>query len=77
MDSPIHSLSTLFEQLGLDETEKGIKEFISTNKPIPKDIELHEAEFWSSSQAGFLKESIEQDADWAEIVDHLDVMLRG
>ena len=76
MESPIHSLNTLFEQLGLDETEKGIEEFISTHRPIPKNIELHEAEFWNTSQVAFLKESIEQDADWAEIVDHLDVMLR-
>ncbi|NMU76583.1 DUF2789 family protein, partial [Vibrio parahaemolyticus] len=32
--------------------------------------------FWTMSQANFLKQAIEEDADWAELVDQLDVMLR-
>ncbi|TBT33456.1 DUF2789 family protein, partial [Vibrio parahaemolyticus] len=35
-----------------------------------------EASFWTHSQAAFLKQAIEEDADWAELVDQLDVMLR-
>ena len=76
MESPIHSINTLFEQLGLDSSENGIEKFVNSHKPIPKDIDLHDATFWNQSQVAFLKESIDQDADWAEIVDHLDVMLR-
>jgi hypothetical protein len=36
----------------------------------------HQASFWTQAQASFLREAIEEDADWAELVDQLDVMLR-
>jgi len=37
---------------------------------------LHEADIWNTSQASFLKQAVEEDADWAEIVNQLDTMLR-
>jgi hypothetical protein len=37
---------------------------------------LDQADFWSSSQAVFLKEALEEDADWVEAVNELDVRLR-
>ena len=70
------SLACLFEQLGLDNTDQAIQDFISQHSPLPGDVELHEANFWNSSQASFLRQSKDDDADWAEIVDQLDVMLR-
>lgn len=36
----------------------------------------HQASFWTQAQASFLREAIEEDADWVELVDQLDVMLR-
>jgi len=36
-----------------------------------------EAELWNESQASFLKETIEEDADRVEIVDELNVLLCG
>jgi hypothetical protein len=36
---------------------------------------LYEADFWNNAQADFLKQAIDEDADWAEIVDHLNLML--
>ena len=76
MELHIHSLASLFEQLGLDSTDEAIQDFVSRNSPLPGNVELHEAEFWSSSQAVFLQQSKDEDADWAEIVDQLNVMLR-
>jgi len=77
MEPPIHNLSSLFKQLGLDNSNEAIDEFINKKQPVPGNLALHEAKFWSASQASFLKEAIEEDADWAEIVDELNVLLRG
>ncbi|TQV87230.1 DUF2789 domain-containing protein [Aliikangiella coralliicola] len=76
MEQPIHNLISLFNQLGLDSSDEAIKDFIGRNKPIPDDVELHNADFWNVSQSSFLKQVIDDDADWAEVVDQLNVMLR-
>ena len=76
MNTHNHSLKCLFEQLGLDGSDQAIQEFINKNAPLPANIELHNASFWSSSQSSFLVQSKDDDADWAEIVDQLDSMLR-
>lgn len=75
-ESTTHSLSSKFAQLRLDNTEEGIENFVSAHKPISHSLESHKADFWNSAQASFLKQSIKQDADWVETVDHLDLMLR-
>ncbi len=76
MEAPTHNLTSLFKQLGLDNTNDAIDEFINNNKPLPGSVELHHADFWNASQASFLKQVKDDDADWAEIVDQLDTMLR-
>jgi hypothetical protein len=76
METPIHSLTSLFDQMGLHSTDEAIETFINDHRPLPGNIELHEADFWSASQACFLKEEKDEDADWAEIVDQLDALLR-
>lgn len=76
MENNNHSLEHLFEQLGLASSDKGIEKFINNNAPLPGNVELHQAGFWTPSQASFLKQSKDEDADWAEIVDILDAMLR-
>ncbi len=76
MDTSEHTLATLFDQLGLDSTDKAIEDFVNEHRPLAKQTELHLASFWSVSQSAFLKQEIENDADWAEIIDHLDTMLR-
>jgi hypothetical protein len=37
---------------------------------------MADAFFWTKSQAEFLRDEILDDADWAEVVDQLDVLLR-
>ena len=76
MEAPIHSIVSLFDQLGLDSREEDINAFIEKNGSLPGDIELHKAPFWNASQASFLKQVLDEDADWVEIVDQLDTMLR-
>ncbi len=76
MESQDHSLKNLFEQLGLASTEQAIEQFINKNSPLPSNVELHEAEFWTKSQSSFLRQAKEEDADWAMVVDQLNEMLR-
>ncbi len=56
MESPFHSLTSLFDQLGIDSTDQAIENFIDGHRPLQGDIELHEADFWSAAQASFLKQ---------------------
>lgn len=76
MEPQAHTLSSLFDQLGLDAQITSIDKFITVNRTIPRNVELHEATFWNASQASFLKQMKDEDADWAGIIDQLDVMLR-
>lgn len=75
MDRSQHDMAGLFAQLGLDNTRSGIYHFVKANN-IEHDIPLEEAEFWNQSQASFISDSLQEDGDWSEVVDQLDVMLR-
>ncbi len=70
------NINTLFDQLGLDDSDHAIEEFVEAHKLVPANLKIHQADFWNASQAAFLQQAIEQDADWAEVVDQLDAMLR-
>ena len=76
METPIHTLAALFDQLGLDSTDQAIDAFINRHKPLLGSVDLYQAEFWSPSQTAFLQQAKDEDADWAEIVDQLNAMLR-
>jgi hypothetical protein len=77
MQPPFHPLSELFDQLGLPSDKQAIEAFIEGHSPLPSDVALSDAPFWSENQRRFLAESLAEDADWAEAVDHLDARLRG
>ena len=77
METPIHSINSLFKQLGLPSETAEIDAFIEIHCPLPDHCLLHEAAFWTASQATFLSEEIEDDADWAEVVDELNARLRN
>ncbi|MDR5906043.1 DUF2789 domain-containing protein [Franzmannia qiaohouensis] len=76
MEPPVHHFSELFEQLGLPADAASIEAFIEQHSPLPDALPLPDAPFWSRAQADFLHEALEDDADWAEVVDHLDASLR-
>jgi hypothetical protein len=75
MDSPTHDLKGLFDQLGLDSEPAAIDRFIAQHSPLPEGLKLIEAPFWSAQQAAFLKEQLREDADWARVVDELNLRL--
>ncbi|MCF7981765.1 MAG: DUF2789 domain-containing protein, partial [Pseudomonadales bacterium] len=66
----------LFKQLGLPDDDVAIEQFICKNK-LSSNIHLADAVFWTASQSIFLREAITRDSDWAEVVDHLDALLRA
>ncbi|MFM2068591.1 MAG: hypothetical protein RLZZ584_3500 [Pseudomonadota bacterium] len=76
MHAHTHSLSQLFAQLGLPEEPAAVEAFISSHRPLPSHLRLAEAPFWSPAQAELLASGVADDADWAEVVDTLDSLLR-
>ena len=76
MDTSIHSLQALFLQLGLLDRPENIQSFIERHKGLAPEMPLPQAGFWSASQASFLREAVEDDSDWCEVVDELDRLLR-
>ncbi|VVP93362.1 DUF2789 domain-containing protein [Pseudomonas fluorescens] len=76
MESPTHNLPSLFKQLGLPDEPVDIDKFIATHSPLKPELHLADAFFWTKSQSQFLRDEILDDADWAEVVDQLNVMLR-
>lgn len=77
MEQYQHTMSNLFAQLGQANDEAAIARFIESHRPLPEDLQLHEAPFWTPAQAGFLREALAQDADWAEVADTLNAELRA
>lgn len=76
MEKPFHHFSELFAQLGLPSDEAGIRRFITLHRPLMPAVRLADAPCWNEAQAHFLREAIAQDADWAELVDQLNLALR-
>lgn len=75
MDANQHTLSNLFAQLGLPAEPAAIDAFVAAHRPLGKGVALYRAPFWSESQRVFLKEEIIEDADWAGVIDELNVRL--
>lgn len=76
MDTSEHNMSALFDQLGLPSDPASVDAFIDSHRTLRDADQLADAGFWSAAQARFLRESIEQDSDWSEVVDQLDASLR-
>ena len=76
MEGHVHSMSNLFIQLGLPEDPGAFQAFIASHRPLDPHIALYDAPFWTTTQAQFLRECLEDDADWAVIIDKLDSGLR-
>jgi len=75
MDAGLHTMDNLFAQLGLPDDPAAIDSFISSHRPLGRGIALYRAPFWSAAQRDFLKEEIIEDADWAGVIDELNVRL--
>ena len=77
IETPTHSMSSLFAQMGLPSDINSIQQFIVTHGKLPHDVLLAEANFWTPSQKAFLKEEILMDADWAPVIDELNAALHA
>ncbi|TVM05687.1 DUF2789 domain-containing protein [Vreelandella aquamarina] len=75
MEKPVHHFSELFEQLGLANDAASIERFIERHSPLADEMPLADAPCWNEGQAEFLREAVDEDADWAEVVDHLDASM--
>ncbi|HEX8593461.1 MAG TPA: DUF2789 domain-containing protein [Pseudomonas sp.] len=76
MELTTPTLATLFEQLGLESDQASIDAFVASHS-LPEDVKLSEADFWTEQQARFLKEELREDAEWAPVVDELNVLLHS
>jgi hypothetical protein len=76
MNTAVHRFHDLFAQLGLPSDEAAIGQFIAAHTPLAASVSLPDAAFWTPAQAAFLREALQQDADWAELVDQLSAALR-
>jgi hypothetical protein len=76
MDTTLNDLSHLFKQLGLPYHQEEIDEFVNKNR-LDKQTLMIDADCWSPSQRAFLKEALLEDAQWSEVIDQLDVMMRA
>lgn len=70
-----HSISELFDQLGLPSTDMDIEAFIARHRPDSLACALPEAPPWTATQAAFLREAIAADADWAQSAEWLSLAL--
>ncbi len=75
MDVSKKTLGTLFDQLGLSNDAAAIEAFIQSHTLLNRAGPIWAEPFWSPSQASFLKEALENDADWSEIVDEMSNLL--
>ncbi|MEH6565408.1 MAG: DUF2789 domain-containing protein [Halopseudomonas sp.] len=74
MELPNKDLVTLFDQLGLDSDQASMDAFFASHALAP-ETKLSEADFWTPSQATFLRDEIREDAEWAPVVDELNARL--
>ena len=69
------NLRTLFAQLGEANDDASIDRFIANHVIMDGTTCLHDASFWTASQASFLREALVLDAAWAPVVDELNTKL--
>ncbi len=77
MENFEHTIADLFAQLGLANSSSDIDCFIHSHRPIPDEVALADATCWTNSQSAFLREAIDEDSDWSELVDQLNSRLRS
>jgi hypothetical protein len=76
MEPGTHTLGELFDQLGLASDEASIEAFIHDHRPLEASVRLDRAPFWNAAQQAFLRQQLELDGDWSELIDSLDTRFR-
>lgn len=75
MDVIEYTLSDLFEQLGLADSEENIIQFIDRYRGVKQQAPLHEATFWTESQSKFLHLATSEGSEWNDVVQELNALL--
>lgn len=75
MSSVEPNISNLFSQLGLENDESSIKQFIAKHS-LEDHTLLPDALFWTPSQSDFIRDQVWEDSIWNQVIDELDEMLR-
>ena len=75
MEPVAKTLELLFEQLGLPSDQAGMDAFIAEHYPLPDDVKLTEASFWTPAQVEMLRDALASDDAWEPVVDELNVLL--
>ncbi|WP_019520862.1 DUF2789 family protein [Faucicola boevrei] len=69
-----HTIHELFAQLGLEDSDEAIEQFVKTHQ-LPKDVMLNQADFWNEKQKMFITEEWRRDAMWSLVIDDLNERL--
>lgn len=75
IDNP-HSINVLFDQLGLESSDKAVDLFVRTHQ-LPNNTSLERADFWKPWQVQFFYDARDEDAMWSAPVDDLNVRLHN
>ncbi|MFT5312187.1 MAG: hypothetical protein ACI8Z9_000664 [Paraglaciecola sp.] len=75
MENNHTTMSDLFQQLGLASDEKSVDAFIHQHSGLAQRVHIEDAPFWSPQQAEFIANALAEDAEWAELIDQLNVLL--
>ena len=76
MEYAFHDFTNLFAQLGLPNDPESIQKFIKANAPLAPHVKLEDAKFWTEGQSALIKDMLVDDADWALVVDRLNIVMR-
>ncbi|GGW89818.1 DUF2789 domain-containing protein [Alteromonas halophila] len=69
------TMQDLFGQLGLDNSDAAIDAFIEEHRGMNPSRHIEQAPFWNESQKTFLQSALDDDAEWAEVIDQLNAQL--
>lgn len=70
------TMTNLFDQLGLDSSPEGIRQFILSHR-LEKNTLLVDAPFWTDAQRALFSQQWHADATWALVVDQLSEALHA
>ena len=74
MDISEIRMSNLFLQLGLEADDAAIAQFIVAHQ-LPADVHIVDAPYWNQGQRSFLRETMDKDGAWIQVVEGLNESL--
>jgi hypothetical protein len=75
MLNTVHTMSELFDQLGLESDQASMDAFIAQHSGVCTNCTLVKAPIWNASQQAFLQSAIAEDSEWAMVAEQLTAKL--